>query len=963
MDSEQTNMNNHENDNSLTLEKNDEIDRPNTMEEAPEYKEKTDDAQNRERGELVNKAVVNGSENTTEDIDPFWQSHPELLEEAKQMNAPLTAKDFKEQGFVFAEEDDGKKHIWATTPEYKKWQEEGKKGPVPKRHENLKDQEYKRSREEYFAHLRNQMRIDREYEEKLAKRKDSLEKLINEEGVDIFSKETVDNVYDKLYPDGIEGARDNVVKKRILEGLERAEKNMLDDIHYKVTNLYRNEYSNAFRNDTLQIPDQSERLKRIKGDLTLDFAYPGDRKFNNVAGRVAEPLIEIYKKEKLPNISVKAPSGEELQEIKIDMAKNIISRGGFFPSTFNNNPENIDGIMAEIGIDKNNNEIIESALLGYGGKSEGAEIDYFNLKDEVAKRIYGEYSDIYPSDDKERLIFSRWHYGRTELSPEVSAKAVGKIKDATEKLVEQISTDTKVGELTKKELEKTANRERKELTDRLYNGDNSINISHYLSIKKIGIPSRGFLDDYINHLINEAGEKSLKCFIDKEELLNAAPDVNKEVDSNYENVLRDGLLDRLRTGVRKTNGEVRYLAGIFETEMFLENQESLGIDFKNPEVFEMAFDGFMNTLKSKNGELHEQADWYYENIFANDPGKFLAMEKAFREESDDVGAKGKITKFFKNNPQAFEDRARALLEERLQKEINNEQHAIKSSMVQDIPKGDFKKMLDKYTAYLLQKGNEHTTEIGSAFTGEHRRTSGKEEETGKVDRREKAFDFALDKVRCFKKYESFIEQNVADGDINRFCTAFVSDMNYDRMYSADNSFMGVEFKYGDKWCAIAESVGADGATYVFRGDNEGEYLDMFDNLRFDARRSDDPRFIAIDHLGSEHFDDSLDLTYKKVFLFLKTGEKALRYYNAFGSNNEKAKREWDKRQKEEFSAWPMGIKAEDEEDDDYKAWHEKQDAIEARLKEALERGGQEELEAERRRIEEEDYDRLMNEVA
>ena len=910
------------------------------MEGVPEYTEHMEGVHNKERGELVNKAVVNGSENTTEDVDPFWQSHPELLEEAKQMNAPLTAKDFKEQGFVFAEGDDGKKHIWATTPEYKKWQEGGGEGKKPQRYEDLRERWIRKFQSNPLG---------------------ALEEFANSRQVDFLSQDAVNFVYDAMYPAGIRGALDEVVKGDILKGVRESYPDDEQGLKNTAKMSAREAYSEAFGKDKMattgdEIVEQASHL--------VEYWHPNlNSRFVYDASRVGDLIIKAKLRQDIPAV-VEEMSPEDVADIKRNAAYDSLERGEFFPKTFEENPADVDAVMSELGLDKGSDKTVLSALSGYGGEDKAPEIDYFDLKNKLAEMINkGKDSGVACSRG---VLYVKDSYGSPSISDSVSEKAMEKIRTATANVVEQLRNGgiEEAMELAKKRGEEN---EKEKLVDMMEErGDTYLayEIENYADAKttKTINPNKA-MREVVERAISE---DALGYFIGENAVYEALGNLHSmEIDIDHRELIRDTLLKRIMTGQRKDRrGEIHYDAtGIFDTEGFRDNQDKLGIDFNDPEMFALAFNGFMNTLKSRNGEHSKQADWYYENIFANDPGKFLAMEKAFREESDDVGAKRKITKFFKNNPQAFEDRARALLEERLQKEINNEQHAIKSSVLQDIPKGDFKKMLDKYTAYLLQKGNEHTTEIGSAFTGEHRRTSGKEEETGKVDRREKAFDFALDKVRCFKKYESFIEQNVADGDINRFCTAFVSDMNYDRMYSADNSFMGIEFKYGDKWCAIAESVGADGATYVFRGDNEGEYLDMFDNLRFDARRSDDPRFIAIDHLDSEHFDDSLDLTYKKVFLFLKTGEKALRYYNAFGSNNEKAKREWDKRQKEEFSAWPMGIKAEDEEDDDYKAWHEKQDAIEARLKEALERGGQEELEAERRRIEEEDYDRLMNEVA
>lgn len=984
MDGEQNNLSSHETGNGPARETGSGVDYVSAMEKMPEFGEHMEQIENRGREEGVNEAAVNGSEGVTEgsegtkdspesvaeSIDPFWQSNPELLEEAKQMNAPLTAKEFKEAGFVFAEEDDGKKHIWATTPEYKKWQEDGGEGKKPMQYESLGDQRYRKSREEYFANLRNQQRANEEYDKKIAERKErldnlkgNLEEFIKKEQVDIFSGESVDFVYDTLYPDGIKGARDDRIKELITSGLKRSEKDIPNTISNTANNLYLNKYGDAFRNDSTQIPDQIERLEKIKNNLTPNFVYPGSYEFRDAAERVAKPLLEIYKKEKLPNISVKIPSDVEMQNIKFNAARIVLSKGEFFPNTFKNNPENIDGIMAEIGIAKNDNEIIKSALFGYGNKSEGAEIDYFDLKNEVAKRIYGEGSDIYPSDDKERLVFDDWYYGygRTELSPEISAKAVEKIKDATGKLVERISDDTEISRLMEKDLEGISDWERRELAKMLYDGGNLIDFSHYLNIKKIGISSSDVLRQYIDNLMSK---EPLRRFIDKKELREAAPVTEMEVDSNYREILHDGLLERLETGVRKINGQERYLAGIFETESFLENQERLGIDFNDPEIFEPAFNGFMNTLKTRNGEQSEQADWYYENIFANDPGRFLAMVKAFKEESDDVGAKRKITRFFKNNEQAFNDKVKQEVEERFAKEINGEHRAIRTSVLKNAERRDIKKIIDEYKKDVVERVRQKGGEEIDSFTGV-KTMSGEREETGTRERKETPFDFSIEKANALFRYGDFIENNVPDANIQWFTDTFVKNGEVSDIFKRDDSYIGFSFKYEGNLCVIAESLDEQAAMYLWRGEPGEDFKEMFDLSKFDAKRTEDPRIVSVNHLDKEHFDESLDLSYKKAFLFFRDGDKGVVNYGYFSNNPARAKQDWNDYQKSEYQAWPLsidGYAAETEDLERYNAWHERQDEMQARLKEAAERGGQEELEAERRRIVEEEYNRVMNEV-
>ena len=960
MNSEQNSTNIHEGDDIQTHDNNEEANHPNDTERTPE----SDAHENhRERGEIVNEASQ---------IDPFWQSHPDLLDEAKQMGAPLKAKDFKEQGFTIGREDDGKMHIWATNPRYKEWERNGKKGKVPQHYENLNDQKYRKTREEYFASLRDKRRIDEEYNERLTEHqrrlediKGNLEELIEKEHVDVFSPETVDFVYDTLYPDGINGARDKVVKQLIVKGLKESEDNISVKASRRINDLYEEAYSNAFRNDSLQIPDQTESLKEIKNSLTLNFKYPGKRKFENDAKRVVEPLLEIYKDKELPNIPVLPPSDKDLQKIKTDMSKEAIMDGAFFPNTFSSDPSGMDEIMTEIGIDKTDGEIVELALLGYGDRSDGAEIDYFNLKDEVAKRIYNKNNGLYLSSDRKKLIFQDWYYEKeTILSPEVSGEAVGRITEANDRLIEHISNDRELDQLVERNLEENSNRERDYLAGMLYSGSNSVSFSHYLDIKKIGLSSSKVLDNYFDDLLKK---EPLKKYIDREGLQKATPVIEKEISPNYKEVLFNGLMERLETGVRKKGRNERYLAEIFETEDFLKNQEALGIDFNDPRLFEPAFRGFLNTIESRNGELSRQADWYYDTIFANDAGKFLAMLQAYKgSEECRQGTKGKITRFFKNNSQAFEDKVQHEIEKRIKEEINGEKRAIKTSVLRNASRGDIKKIIDDYKRYHINQAKERAAVEISTFDG-RKKIFGEQEETGEKERKETPFDFGLEKVVALERWSDFIEANYPNANVSWFTDTFPQGANDTKLFERGDSYIGFSFEYEGHLCVIAESLNEQAAMYLWRSEIGEDFTELFDLSKFDAKRTSDPRIADVDHLDKEHFDDSLDLSYRKALLFFRTGDKDIVNYKYFyRENSAQAKEDWQEYQDLEYPAWPLGLDENGGDPEDvirYREWQERQDLLQTRLKEAVKRGGQEELEAERRRIAQEEYDRIMNDVA
>ena len=91
--------------------------------------------------------------------------------------------------------------------------------------------------------------------------------------------------------------------------------------------------------------------------------------------------------------------------------------------------------------------------------------------------------------------------------------------------------------------------------------------------------------------------------------------------ADYVSAIREGLKDRLRRGYskREGNGKIQYTpASIFETKRFQDYQSLIGIEFADPEIFDLALHGLMTLLMVRNDK---SADWYYDKIFRYNPNK------------------------------------------------------------------------------------------------------------------------------------------------------------------------------------------------------------------------------------------------------------------------------------------------------------------------------------------------------
>lgn len=906
-------------------------------------------------------------------LDPFWDKHPKLLEEAQKLGAPLTVKEFKEGGYGFEIDASGEHHVLAPTQQYSDWlKSDGATPFIGVKQESIKDQEIKAQKEKIQTYLENRKeRLGLNNPEKTkSKPWDDL----------ITDKEAINFIYDTLYPNGIEHADREEIIASVIGNLERsfpAERKILSKINKGMTMAYEDAFLGD--NTSLHYNVAEEANKIYDADYFSSTYYGGwKEQGSKIVGKVAELQLE----ENMPQILEK--TNENLQKNKETAVYLALKNRSFFPRTLKENPDSINAVFENIGIDKDSDLVTIGALVGYGSRRKSIknlepEAKAFDLENKIAdlfeNNIESEYH-IFRRHGNNLEIFAD-RYGRKpndytsqfdenwySIDPEISKKVVDEIEAAEHSLADELSKDPEFEKTVKTRYEEVLeNRKHNIVTEISFanTGDRDFDFNQYLDTKTLNLNADEYFNTVTDYIRDAKKTKSLGNFIDVDNIYDILNISSMEVGDEYENTIKAELLRRLSQGsvterYRYSQGEY-YSTEIFRTEGFKDNQERLGIDFKDPEIMKLAFDGFINTIRMKNGEKSEQADWYYDNIFANDPGGFLEKVKALREQSKDRGTKAKITRFFKNNPQAFEDKIRVELDRRFYEEINSEKRAVKTSVLRNAKRGDINKIVNDYKSKLIDRVREKGADEIATFAGE-RRTYGEQEEGSKKRQRETPFDFGLEKGNALIKYGNFIETTFPDCNINWFTDTFPKRGENSEIFDDQDSYLGFSFEYQGKLCVIAESLNNEAAMYLWRGeigeDLNDDFKQMFDMARFDAKRSDDPRIISVGHLDKDHFDDSLDTTYQKAFMFFNSGNKDEVLYKNYGGQEG-----WSEHRDEVLGAWPLNVEQDygnyPKDLDKYHAWQERQSGIKARLNSAMKQGGRDAVKRELEKIAEEDY--------
>lgn len=922
-------------------------------------------------------------------LDPFWEEHPILLEEAQELGAPLTAKEFKEQGFTFEKSNDGTYHVLAPTPAYTEWESSDDKENIAFRgyqRESIKDKEIRLQKEQQDSHLRA---FIEDRKERLGL--NDPEKMNNKPWDDLIrDREIVGLVYDVLYPNGTGHVDRYEVITRVINGLKRTFPNEEEMLLY-INNGISKGYKRAFSEDQIPPDDIVETAARrsVAKETKRNFSsyYYGPKQ----GFKIMHKMTELQLEENLPRIIEK--TDEALPDIIKQTSHLALANKSFFPKTIAEKPTELDEVFEKLGIDKNDDEITMGALLGYGCEHDATlknkkQVEYFDLKNKMVGLLerdagakhylrspdnnYYSFEWFFEIDEEGNLVarFNSDNFDDDTLiiDHELSKDAIERVKATKDKLANRLKNNSDFEKTIETTREEILESEKQKVLKKIGSANvryQRFDFGQYLDIKTLNINSNNTITDFISDTKNT---EKLGYLISTGDIYDALDIPNVEVSDTYRNAIREGLLKRLTDGVSPYRNDHNswqspgyYLTKIFQTDDFIDNQERIGIDFNDPEIAKIAFNGFINTLNTTNGELSAQADWYYDNVFSNDPEEFLEKIKALREQSG-RGIKAKITRFFKNNPRAFEDKVRIDVEKRFREEIINGKQKERVSVLREAKRGDIDNILNNYKKEVISQVRAKGAEEITTFTGQ-RTTLGDQKETGKKERKETPFDFGLEKGNALLKYGNFVESTFPDCNIHWFTDTFPKKGGDSEIFDNHDSYIGFSFEYNGKLCVIAESLNNEAAMYLWRGeigeDLNDDFRQMFDMARFDAKRTNDPRIVSVGHLDKEHFDDSLDETYQKAFMFFNSGDKSEILYKTYHGREG-----WNEHRDEVLGAWPLSVEQDyknyPEDLAEYHAWQQRQSEIKARLRTAVEHGGQDEVKRELEKIAEEDYLAIYN---
>lgn len=889
-------------------------------------------ARSQTRGEKASKA--------------FFDKHPGLEDEMRAMGAPMDPAQFKEEGFVFARgAEDGSVHVWATTPEYKEWQKNGGRGKKPKQYEDLEDRQ----------------QVEREIEEigGAIPDKDTLDRMNETLGLNLSEQEIV-SIGERL--------------PRIISKLVKYEQHVMRELAEGYSNkIYSNILENALNEGNTDLSSEAYILDYLLREAIAAIFGQND----SPEKKIAE---EILKKNNDTLID-----GELIKQFKrrntraVPQAIEASIRKGKFPVGTIDEPNESARELIKKHFplpDDLSFRIMRLALRGY----EKIEADdeekldaydhFFGISDNITHKI--DDGRVWKIGSKFRVWGYDFPTRLDELSEGDDSNLYMRIKMIYERkiaeLIERYNTET-----LQEEVDKVPQIEASRLLRSRELLKEDVNIGQYLSIKSIALDGE-LGEEIISQIRDDECEG-----ISSSELARALFK-DRVIDIDYHQILQDVFKRYLAKGCVPLSGqnrEIVYLTEAFQTESFKENQAELGIDFEDPEIFDLAFEGFLNVIRTRNGETSEAADWYYDNIFVNNPEKFLAMVKSFRDNSKDRGTKGKLTRFLDRNPQAFADRARVEAERRLSEEIDAEHHSIKSSILRKATRGDVKKIIEEHKIAFIERMQDRQPEEVITFDGigiSDDPILDPEEQK----RKEAPYDFGYDKARTLERWADYIKEMFPDCNLEwfvdffpenedqRFAETDTSDIPLS-IWERSNSYFGFSFVYEGKRCVIAESMNLESAMYLWCGEPDEDFKELFDHSKSVTKRIiDDPRIAIVSHLDKEHFEDSLNLAYQKAFLFFRTGDKSIVNYNIFDPNNpKKAREDWREYQQLEFPAWPIGIDGFSQYPQDierYREWQTKQEGEQERLRKAMEDGGPEAARRESERIARENAERLYNET-
>lgn len=649
---------------------------------------------------------------------------------------------------------------------------------------------------------------------------------------------------------------------------------------------------------------------------------------------------------------------KETQQIRHSVINTAIKSGLFMPNTTVNNPGKADAMLLNNGIEKDSTQVTAFAVDGIGEVSDERKKEiarYFDLNNKISAMM--DNSDFvfrYKKGDRDELRvkcgipyykrkreLDEWAREERVLDPEITHVALDRLRNAANQVEESINNSPEYVEKVKNH---TRRFEEDYVTDGIFTTRNSFDFGNLLD--RLNVAKIDCSDRIINHYIAGRDDSESFSYVLSDYMsANKPKNPNLEVDVDYQKAIQNGLKMRLAQGVAKDGNRDIDLTRIFETQEYKDNQAKIGLDFTDDLIPRLAFTGFLNTIKTRNGEYSNEANWYYDNIFANDPGKFAAFIEAFKESSNDRGTKGKLTRF--GSERGNEDFYVFLQQRERDKRPDLEsRHTIKRGQITGINKNTMGAILKQYEIDLLNDWEKQGyTKIQSTLNKKTGASSGNRPNnpTTRKERETPPFDYGLEKGKALARYADFIEENIPGSDVYRFECTFKGEKKdllppnlmdqlelpkmsaqqkyVDAVLKDPDAYIGFTFAYEGKRCLIAESFGDDAAMYLAIEDPESGFrcLDLFDDAKSYARNLSN--VVAVDHFDLYNFADSLDECYQKAFMFFITGDKNMVFPTKKGGRDN-----WQRLQSQQFPAWPMLFDNGAQMDDltGYQAWQEQQ---------------------------------------
>ena len=877
------------------------------------------------RGDKTNDVVLVTSSATEPRDEEKWmeEHHPALYREMKDNDAPFNPGEFEKQGFAFAKDDKGNTHVLFPTPEYKEWLEkpEDERGSRPVvHHDTITDKAMRPEMERVKPWMDNKV--------------DELGQLISE----------------KLL-DGLKGC---TWKERmdVLKSVERYQGNLRvntkDVYKHKINELVegyipvKEDEDRSVEIDQEKIWNSAEKTALYESSpiypyLSDDYTpYPylplrrkwteGERRkhhLNELALEIKNQLWEDYQTKNKGKISEELKgfnATDQASEIAKQRIMDSLENGCYFKYNNRKNVKLSDKFLELYGIDKNDPAII-SAAWRYADNND----QYIGMSDHVVEQALS--STEYPI--KYDFYSHRTRIGEESRSGYYREKFDKKITEKLKRIVsERVES---LGIRQEAEYVNILEKSKKEATEQFFGGiKEEVYLGGFLKTRTVEIGTLS-IEKYLEEKYGRAfGEFGVYPLVHDEVAEINQDHLKKQLGKRFVEILEIGAENHTPDYDKKYTDY--FVMQTFNPKDLANVEQNLDLDLSNPEIFNKSISGFLNTLKGVNGEASEQANWYYENIFAKNPDEFYSRMIDLKKNKDcPRSLKAKITKFMNANESYQEYEQKRLFEKMARDAERKERSSTYRSILRNASGEEINELIRKRQEELVGEIKEAGAEEVETFYARSKRLDAVD--SGDELKAEAPKDFGVRKVEMLKTWKEYIEANYFNDAseenkpkffIDTFPVANVDNGKLDNVVLDDDlSYIGFQFEYEGNLCVIAESFNVDAGMYLFRGKPGDNFKEMFDGSKANSLK--DPRVVRVDHLGRDNMEDSIDLAYQKAFLYLRTGDKSTVHYNKFGDSG---REDWGTYQSIEYPAWPLNIEREEIDPGElerYREWQRRQE--------------------------------------